>query len=61
MIDASSFSHQKKQAFLNSHTWKFDKEEVDVPLNKGERVTAFKDPISQSICVKFITEKNLND
>jgi hypothetical protein len=61
MINTSSFGPIKKQIFLNSHTWKFDKDEASAPLNKGERVLAFKDPVSQSICVKFAIEKNFND
>jgi hypothetical protein len=43
-----------KQTFLNSCTWKFDKDEGESPLMKGEKVVAFKDPSSMSICVKFI-------
>lgn len=50
--------NNRKQYYLNSFTWKFDKEEKDTPLLKGERVIAFEDPISRTICVKFMMEKS---
>jgi hypothetical protein len=46
------------QIFLNSSNWRFDRgedPEFKNPLNTGEKVLAYKDPGSQSVCVKFIT------
>jgi hypothetical protein len=45
------------QIFLNSSNWRFDRSEdteFKSPLNMGEKVLAYKDPGSQSVCVKFI-------
>ena len=42
------------QAFLNSSTWRFHEFVTpENPLNRGEKVYAFRDPTSETVCVKF--------
>jgi hypothetical protein len=42
------------QAFLNSSTWRFHEFVApENPLNRGEKVYAFRDPASETVCVKF--------
>lgn len=42
------------QAFLNSSTWRFHEFlEPEPALNRGEKVYAFRDPVSKTVCVKF--------
>lgn len=43
------------QAFLSSSTWRFHEfVEPENPLNRGEKVHAFRDPSSKTVCVKFV-------
>jgi hypothetical protein len=51
MFDSKINSH----AFLNSSTWRFHEfMEPENPLNMGEKVYAFRDPGSKTVCVKFL-------
>jgi hypothetical protein len=42
---------------LNSASWSFEKHECESHFIKGEKIRAFVDPSTGSVCVKFIREK----
>jgi len=45
----------EKQIFLNSSTWKFNKEDKECVLMTNEKFRAFVDPVTKLICLKFIS------
>lgn len=47
-----NFSH----IALNGMNWSFEKREGETYISKGEKIQAFKDPVSGSVCIKFVRE-----
>jgi hypothetical protein len=52
---------QSVHVYLNHSNWRFDNFDLEEKksLNQGEKVFAFRDPFSHSVCVKFQLKRDM--
>jgi len=49
-----------QQIPINNTVWSYKDEvaEKTPPIREGEKIRAFKDPVTGSVCIKFVIDKN---
>jgi hypothetical protein len=54
---------QSVHVYLNHSNWRFDNFDLEEKksLNQGEKVFAFRDPFSHSVCVKFQLKRDMKN